>query len=411
MLLFLFFLILWGLNRFFIILSLLIIIIILIFIYLFIYTDKKEILLMKLICKKSDLIAGINIAMKAVSSKTTMSILECILIDATQGEIKFTSNDMELGIETVVEGEIVEAGSIAIDAKIFSEIVRKLPDNDVVIEVNDESTANITCENAKFNILIKSSEDFSYLPEIEKKDRITISQFSLKEIIRQTSFAINDAEKNKLLTGELFEVNGSKLKVVALDKFRIAIRNIELKEEYGNFKVLVPGKSLNEISKILNGGVDDEVNIYFTSNHVLFEFDKTKVVSRLIESTNFFDTDKMISNDYKTKISINKKEMADCIDRATLLIKEGDKKPVFLSIKDTEMELSINTFIGSMDENIPISKAGDDLLISFNPKFLIDILKVLDQEEVSMYFTNPKAPCFIKDEEGSYIYIVLPVVQ
>ena len=348
---------------------------------------------MKLICKKSDLITGINIVMKAVSSKTTMSILECILIDATEGIIKFTANDMELGIETTVQGEIAEAGSIAIDAKIFSEIVRKLPDNDVTIEVKDESTANITCENAKFNILIKSAEDFSYLPVIEKKDKITISQFSLKEIIRQTSFAINDAEKNKLLTGELFEVNGSKLKVVALDKFRIAIRNIELKENYGNYKVLVPGKSLNEISKILNGGVDDDVNIYFTSNHILF------------------DTDKMISNDYKTRITINKKEMADCIDRATLLIKEGDKKPVFLSMKDTEMELTINTFIGSMDESIPITKDGDDLLISFNPKFLIDILKVLDQEEVSMFFTNPKAPCFIKDEEGSYIYIVLPVVQ
>lgn len=366
---------------------------------------------MKLICKKSDLITGINIVMKAVSSKTTMSILECILIDATEGIIKFTANDMELGIETTVQGEIAEAGSIAIDAKIFSEIVRKLPDNDVTIEVKDESTANITCENAKFNILIKSAEDFSYLPVIEKKDKITISQFSLKEIIRQTSFAINDAEKNKLLTGELFEVNGSKLKVVALDKFRIAIRNIELKENYGNYKVLVPGKSLNEISKILNGGVDDDVNIYFTSNHILFEFDDTIVVSRLIESTNFFDTDKMISNDYKTRITINKKEMADCIDRATLLIKEGDKKPVFLSMKDTEMELTINTFIGSMDESIPIAKDGDDLLISFNPKFLIDILKVLDQEEVSMFFTNPKAPCFIKDEEGSYIYIVLPVVQ
>lgn len=366
---------------------------------------------MKLICKKSDLITGINIVMKAVSSKTTMSILECILIDATEGIIKFTANDMELGIETTVQGEIAEAGSIAIDAKIFSEIVRKLPDNDVTIEVKDESTANITCENAKFNILIKSAEDFSYLPVIEKKDKITISQFSLKEIIRQTSFAINDAEKNKLLTGELFEVNGSKLKVVALDKFRIAIRNIELKENYGNYKVLVPGKSLNEISKILNGGVDDDVNIYFTSNHILFEFDDTIVVSRLIESTNFFDTDKMISNDYKTRITINKKEMADCIDRATLLIKEGVKKPVFLSMKDTEMELTINTFIGSMDESIPITKDGDDLLISFNPKFLIDILKVLDQEEVSMFFTNPKAPCFIKDEEGSYIYIVLPVVQ
>lgn len=366
---------------------------------------------MKLICKKSDLITGINIVMKAVSSKTTMSILECILIDATEGIIKFTANDMELGIETTVQGEIAEAGSIAIDAKIFSEIVRKLPDNDVTIEVKDESTANITCENAKFNILIKSAEDFSYLPVIEKKDKITISQFSLKEIIRQTSFAINDAEKNKLLTGELFEVNGSKLKVVALDKFRIAIRNIELKENYGNYKVLVPGKSLNEISKILNGGVDDDVNIYFTSNHILFEFDDTIVVSRLIESTNFFDTDKMISNDYKTRITINKKEMADCIDRATLLIKEGDKKPVFLTIKDTEMELSINTFIGSMDESIPIVREGSDMMISFNPKFLIDILRVLDSEEVNIYFTNPKAPCFIRDDENSYIYVVLPVVQ
>ena len=366
---------------------------------------------MKLICKKTDLITGINIVMKAVSSKTTMSILECILIDATQGVIKFTANDMELGIETKVTGEIAEAGRIAIDAKIFSEIVRKLPDNNVVIEVRDENTAHITCENAKFNILIKSAEDFSYLPAIEKKEKITISQFSLKEIIRQTSFAINEAEKNKLLTGELFEVHGNKLKVVALDKFRIAIRNIELKEDYGNYKVLVPGKSLNEISKILTGGVEDDVNIYFTSNHVLFEFDETIVVSRLIESTNFFDTDKMISNDYKTKITINKKEMADCIDRATLLIKEGDKKPVFLSMKDNEMELSINTFIGSMDENIPILKEGGDLLISFNPKFLIDILRVLDEEQVSMYFTNSKAPCFIRDEEGSYIYIVLPVVQ
>ena len=222
---------------------------------------------------------------------------------------------------------------------------------------------------------------------------------------------VNDADKNKILTGELFEVMGNKLKVVALDKFRIAIRNMELKEDYGNFKVLVPGKSLNEISKILNGDVDDEVNIYFTSNHILFEFDETKVVSRLIECSNYFDTDKMISNDYKTKITINKKEMANCIDRATLLIKEGDKKPVFLTIKDTEMELSINTFIGSMDESIPIVREGSDMMISFNPKFLIDILRVLDSEEVNIYFTNPKAPCFIRDDENSYIYVVLPVVQ
>ena len=366
---------------------------------------------MKLICQKKDLIEGINIVMKAVSSKTTMSILECILIDTNNGIIKFTSNNMELGIETIVEGEIVESGSIAIDAKLFSEIIRKLPDNEVKLNTIEENKALIECENAKFNILTKSVDDFTYMPEIEKNNKISISEFSLKEIIRQTIFAVNETEKNKILTGELFEVNGNKLKVVALDKFRIAIRNVELKEEYGNFKVLIPGKSLNEISKILTGGADEEVNIYFTDNHHLFEFGVTKVVSRLIEATNYFDSDKMISNDYSTKISINKNELANCIDRATLLIKEGDKKPVFFTIKDTEMDLSINTFIGSMDESIPISKEGSDMMISFNPKFIIDIMRILDNENVEIYFTNSKAPCYIKDDEGSYIYIVLPVVQ
>ena len=363
---------------------------------------------MKLVCKKSDLITGINIVMKAVSSKTTMSILECILIDATEGVIKFTANDMELGIETKVEGEIIEAGSIAIDAKIFSEIVRKLPDNDVVIEVNDETKANITCENSKFNILVKSADDFSYLPEIKKEKSISISQFSLKEVIRQTIFSIDDKNNNKLMTGELFEISGNNLKVVALDGHRIAIRNIELNAEYEDIKVVVPGKTLNEISKILNGGVDDIVNIYFTTNHILFEFDNTLVVSRLIEGE-YFKINQMLSSDYETKVVINKREMLDCIDRATLLIKEGDKKPIIITIKDGVMEFKINSFIGSMDEEIYIQKEGKDMMIGFNPRFLIDTLKVIDEEQINIYYVNPKSPCFIRDDEGKYIYLILPV--
>ena len=366
---------------------------------------------MKLIFKKSDLIEGINIVTKAVSTKSSMAILECILIDATEGFIKFTANDMDLGIETKVKGEIKEAGKVAIEARIFSEIVRKLPDNEINFELEDDTKALITCENAKFNIQTQEAEDFSALPKVEKNNKIVISQLSLKNIIDQTIFAINDAEKNKVLTGELFEIKGNKLKVVALDKFRIAIRNIELKEEYDLGKVIIPGKSLNEISKILNGGMEDDVLIYFTNNHILFDLGDTTVVSRLIEDTNFFDTDKMISSDYKTKIEINKREFMDCIDRATLLIKEGESKPVFLTIKDGVLDLSINTFIGTMDEKIDIAKEGEDLMISFNPKFLLDILKVLEDEIITLYMTNSKAPCFIRNENNSYIYIVLPVVQ
>ena len=363
---------------------------------------------MKIICTKSNLVKGVNVVSKAVPSKTTMPILECILIDATTDIIKFTANDMELGIETTVEGDILEKGVIAIDAKIFSEIVRKLPDNEVVIECDNNLQTTITCEKAKFNISCKSGEDFSYLPFVEKTETITLSQFTLKEIIRQTIFSIADNDSNKLMTGELFQIQDNMLKVVSLDGHRISIRKTELKDVYQSRKVVVPGKTLMEVSKILSGEVESEVTISFTNNHIVFEFDNTVVVSRLIEGE-YFRIDQMLSSDYETKVKINKKEFLNCIDRATLLVKEGDKKPIIINILDDVMELKIKSQIGSMNEEIMISKEGRDLLIGFNPKFLIDALRVIDDEEVTLYLMNPKAPCFIKDDKENYIYLILPV--
>ena len=363
---------------------------------------------MKLICSKASLIKGVSIVSKAVPSRTTMPILNCILIDASANEIKLTANDMELGIETVIEGEIVERGIIALDAKFFSEIVRKLPDNDVVIESDDTFQTTITCEKAKFNIVGKSGEDFSYLPYIEKNESISISQFTLKDVVRQTIFSIADNDTNKLMTGELFEINENRLRVVSLDGHRISIRNIELKESYSPLKVVVPGKTLQEISKILTGEAEDMVDIFFADNHILFEFDETKVVSRLIEGE-YFHIDQMLSSDYDTKVKINKREFLNCIDRATLLIREGDKKPIILNIQDGSLQLKINSFVGSMNEEIEIEKEGKDLLIGFNPKFFIDALRVIDDEEVTLYMVNPKAPCFIKDDAGTYVYLILPV--
>ena len=363
---------------------------------------------MKIICSKANLVKGVSIVSKAVPSRTTMPILNCILIDASANEIKLTANDMELGIETVIEGEIIERGIIALDAKFFSEIVRKLPDNDVVIESDDTFQTTITCEKAKFNIVGKSGEDFSYLPYIEKNESISISQFTLKDVVRQTIFSIADNDTNKLMTGELFEINENRLRVVSLDGHRISIRNIELKESYSPLKVVVPGKTLQEISKILTGEAEDMVDIFFADNHILFEFDETKVVSRLIEGE-YFHIDQMLSSDYDTKVKINKREFLSCIDRATLLIREGDKKPIILNIQDGSLQLKINSFVGSMNEEIEIEKEGKDLLIGFNPKFFIDALRVIDDEEVTLYMVNPKAPCFIKDDAGTYVYLILPV--
>lgn len=364
---------------------------------------------MKIVCMKSNLLTGVQTVSKAVPNKTTMSILECILIDTRSGEIKLTANDMELGIETTIDGEIMDKGMIALDAKIFLEIVRKLPDNNITIETNNETyKTTITCEKAKFNIIGKSGEDFSYLPEIERNDSVVISQFTLKEVIRQTIFSIADNDNNRLMTGELFEINNDTLKVVSLDGHRISIRRIALKNSYGNKKVVVPGKTLSEVSKILSGDMDKDVSIFFTEKHILFEFDNTLVVSRLIEGE-YFRIDQMLSSDYETKIKMNKKELLDCIDRATLLVKEGDKKPVIINITDSSMQLKMNSTVGSMDEEIDITKEGKDLMIGFNPKFLIDALRVIEDEEINIYMVNPKAPCFIRNTQESYIYLILPV--
>ena len=363
---------------------------------------------MKIVCKKSNLVKGVSIVSKAVPSKTTMPILECILIDATTDIIRLTANDMELGIQTDIEGEILERGMIAIDAKIFSEIVRKLPDNDVIIETNENLQTTIVCEKAKFDISVKPGEEFSYLPVIEKEDSIEISQFTLKEVIRQTIFSIADTESNKLMTGELFEIKDNMLRVVSLDGHRISIRKIELKDQVNDKKLVVPGKTLIEVSKILSGELESQVYISYTNNHIVFEFDNTIVVSRLIEGE-YFKIDQMLSSDYDTKVKINKKELLSCIDRATLLVKEGDKKPIIINIGDEVMELKIKSQIGSMNEEIVINKEGKDLLIGFNPKFLIDALRVIDEEEVTLYLMNAKAPCFIKDDKESYIYLILPV--
>ncbi len=363
---------------------------------------------MKLVCSKATLLNGLQVVSKAVPNKTTMSILECILIDSTDGRIRLTANDMELGIETIIDGEILEKGIIALDAKIFLDIVRKLPDNDITITTDASFKTTITCEKAKFNIIGKSGEDFSYLPEIERNDSIVLSQFTLKEVVRQTIFSISDNDSNRLMSGELFEISEDSLRVASLDGHRISIRKITLKESYPAKKVVVPGKTLNEISKILSGDADKDVTIFFTDKHIVFEFDNTTVVSRLIEGE-YFKIDQMLSSDYETKVTIRKKELLDCIDRATLLIKEGDKKPIIISITDGAMELKINSTVGSMDEEIDIDKKGKDLMIGFNPRFLIDALRVIDDETITIYLVNPKAPCFIRDEENSYIYLILPV--
>ena len=366
---------------------------------------------MKLNFKRDDLLNAINIVLKAVSTKTTMPILECILIDAGNKGVYLTANDMELGIETKVSNcEILEEGKIAIEARLFSEIVRKisLEDESNVSLTSDGNIVTIVCDNSTFRIQEKDPDQFPVLPSIDKDNYISLSQFTLKEIIRETIFSISPNDSNKMMTGELFEVKGDQLKVISLDGHRISIRNVQLRDTYHDVKVIIPGKTLNEISKILSGDNEKEVVIYFSKNYVLFRFDETLMVSRLIDGE-YFKIDSMLSSDYETKVTVNKKEFLDSIERSTILIRESDKKPLIMNIEESTLGLKMNSTVGTMDAQLLIRKQGKDLMIGFNPKFLLDALRVIDDEEVDLYMTNPKAPCFIRDAEEHYIYLILPV--
>ena len=365
---------------------------------------------MKLSCRQNVLLNAVNNGMKAVTSKTTMPILECFLIEAYDSTIKITSNNMELGIETTIEGRVDEGGKIAVNAKMLSDILHKLPDETVHIEVDDKFYAFLKCGKFKCSIPGLSGEDYPEIQKIGKENPVRISQYSLKQVIGQTLFAVSDNETTKTMTGEHFEVNENELTISALDGHRVAIRKILLKENHDKVDVIIPGRTLGEISKIIEGDTEKDVEISISSNLILFETGNTIITSRLIEG-NFVDINRVLNYDFDTVIKIDKKQLREDLDRSTLFVKESEKKPLIFDIEDNTLKLSMTTSIGSMVDEIDIEKNGDDLKIGFNPKFFLDVIRVIDDDEISLYFTKSKAPCFIKDDEvnPSYNYVIMPV--
>ena len=363
---------------------------------------------MKITMMNYEIAKAMSTVSKAVPGKTTLPILECVLIIAENSTIKVVANNMELGIETQVNGEIQEPGIVALDAKFFGEVVRRLPDGFVTISTNDAAKqATVSCGKTKFNLLYKDGRAFPAISKINSEESLVISQQVLKNLIHQTIFSVSDNENNRIMMGEYFEIKDRKLTLTALDGHRIAVRSVDIEQDF-DVNAIIPGKTLMEVSRLLSTDKDANVKVIFSDVNVMFEFEGTTIVSRLIEG-NYFNISQMVTNDFSTVISVDKAEFFGAIDRSTLLLKDGDKKPVVLDIDDNGMNVQMATTLGTLDENVELSKNGDDIKIGFNPRFLTDIFKVIDEDEVKISFINPKSPCFIKDDAGSYIYMVLPV--
>lgn len=362
---------------------------------------------MKFSCEKQKLQEGISISNKAITGKTTMPILEGIYIKAFKNSLTLIGSDMDLSIETSVEADVIEEGTIVVDFKIFSEIIRKLPNSDVYIETLDNDIIQITCEKSIFNLVYMKAEDYPSLPEIKENISVEVPQDILKSMIRGTSFAVAQDETRPILQGILFEIKDKKLNLVALDGYRMAVRSEYLGSD-DNIDVVIPGKTLNEVAKILEDA-ENLVKITFTDNHILFNLDKTKIVSRLLEGK-FVNYVSLLPQEHKILVEVNRHDLQNCIERASLMSKDSNSNLIKLDFNEDNVIITSNSQLGKVREELNINLQGEELQIAFNSRYILDVLKNIDENEIYMEMTSSVSPCIIrcKSNDNSR-YLVLPV--
>ncbi len=364
---------------------------------------------MKFVCEKKILQDSITIVSKAINSACAIDILKGIKIEA-KDKIKMSGSDLDLSIESVFDADIYEEGSLIVDARIFADIIRKLPEGPVEIETDSKSELKINCLNTKFNILYLSSEGYPEIKKLENGESFKIYSKDLKNVIKNTIFAISNNESRPILTGSKFEVTNSNLKVVSIDGYRLALKNQIIPETgYEDLSFVVPGRALNELLKILK---DDTtiVEITILENSVMFSFDTFIVNSRLLEGE-FMDYNKFIPTNSTISMKTNVKNLLDMVERASIIINYYDSKiPIILNLEEDNLRVECISQKGNFDESMPIEHHGEDLKIGISSKLLTDTLKSIDNEEAVFEFNTAQSPCVIKPTEGEgFIYMVLPI--
>ena len=365
---------------------------------------------MNIECKKEILLNNINIVLKSVPSRTTMPILECILLIADKEGFRLISNDLELGIETFnIEADILRKGSVAINAKMFFDIVKNMPNGNISIDVDDKNVTIIKNGKTEFKIIGQNAEDFPIINKIEKEEKYSLNSSVFKNMIKQTKFSVSSDESKPVLTGELIEIKDGYLNIVAIDGFRVSFRRTEISKNFKNAEVVVPAKALNEIVKILSDKEDSLVNLYFNENYILFELDSCIILSRLLDGE-FLKYEQIFTEDYNTKIEVDRINLLNSLERASLISKDNKKTPVKMEIKSDELIITSNTDFGTSYEEVTVDLEGEGLNIAFNPRYLIEALKVIEDEKILIQFMTSISPCIIKGINNSdYKYLVLPL--
>lgn len=365
---------------------------------------------MHVICSRSFLNEAIAIVQKAIATRSPNPILEGILIDVSQNTITLTGYDLETGIEYKLDGEVREEGSVVVQSKMFGDIVRKLPDEVVDISTGSDLSFTIRSGNSTFKIRSLEAGDYPKIPVVEESQKVIVPQSVLRSMIMQTIFASSNDESRPVMNGLNVSTEEKNLEIVAVDGFRLAVRREELENKNESLAFNVPAKAMAEVARIMSDS-DAEMAIYPSHNHILFENDRIRLVSRLIQG-DFMDYRKLVPPSCRSRILINTKEMLEAIERASLVINvELRRFPVTLSnSSEKEMMITAKTDLGHVEEMIPIELSGDNIDIDFNPKYFLDTLRALDCEKIVLEMSGPSSPCLIKPVEGdSFLYLLLPL--
>lgn len=362
---------------------------------------------MRITCARQALVDAVNNVQRGVASKSALPALEGILMKASASSLFLAGYDMELGITTTIEADVEEAGELVLTAKLFSEIIRKLPEEEVTITSNERNNTVIRSGNSEFTIMGFSSADYPELPTINDGAALTMQQNILKSMIRQTLFAVAQTDTRPIHTGVQFEIAESTLRLVAVDGSRLAMRCEEIKSNEA-LQFVVPGKTLGEVLKLLS---DEEEPLYVTvgSRHIIMEIGGYSVFSRLLDG-DFLPYRKAIPAQTTTKIRVKTREMIDAVDRASLVINDRLKSPLICRFKDDQIYLSCITALGSVNEVLSVSMDGRPEEMGFNCRFLLDALRNTESDEILIELNGAQAPMKIVPTSGeNFLFLVLPV--
>lgn len=371
--------------------------------------SMKGFKIMKFLCSQSVLNDTLNIVSKAVASHSSMAVLEGILIKASKNKIDIIANDLEMGIESSFPADVREEGQIVLNAKMFINIIKNLAADNVSIEVGEKYLTTIKSGNAKFEISGLNPSEFPELPIVNPDYSVSISKNMLKDMILRTVFSVYKKDDRPVLRGCLMEIEGHEIKMVALDGHRLAFRKYKTEEESGKKRFIIPEKALLELSRILKDE-DEKILINSTLKHAVFIDDNYKLVTRLIEGE-YMNYEALISAEFPYLVECPVAELMSSVYRASLIvINDITKCPVKIRIGGDNINVSCETSIGFVDDNIDVVTGDEDIIMGFNSTFITEALRACDEERVVLKFKGSKEPLIIAPTEGNdFVYLILPV--